>query len=78
MDEISTDSQHVINLAREVLNLAEGNASQGLDLQERLLKSIFKLQIAIEGSAHYVIRKRHQVCSNFLGNFMAFGGHPSH
>ena len=37
MDGISTDSQHVINLAREVLNLAEANAPQGLHLQERLL-----------------------------------------
>ena len=75
MDEISTDSQHVINLAREVLNLAEGNAAQGLDLQERLLRSNFKLQMAAEGSAQYVIRKRHHVSSRFLGNLMAFGDH---
>lgn len=61
MEKSSNESQHVVQLAQEVLSLAEASATQGLSLQEKLLKSIRKLQIAAEGPARYVIRKRQQV-----------------
>lgn len=61
MDESSNNSQHVIQMAQEVLNLAQENATQGLRLQEKLMKSILKLQIAAQGPASYVFRKRNQV-----------------
>lgn len=60
MDESSNNSQHVIQMAQEVLNLAQENATQGLRLQEKLMKSILKLQIAAQGPASYVFRKRNQ------------------
>ena len=60
-------NKDVVRLAREVLSIVEHPSSQTSGVQEELLKIIRKLQIAAEGPAHYVIRKRHQVARTAFG-----------
>ena len=59
-----SSSATIVQLARQVLNIAETHSNEALFIHEDLLQSIRKLQVAAEGPAHYVIRKRHQVYSH--------------
>ena len=51
----------VQTLAKRVSELAEHHTGDGAPPQEELLQAIQRLQVAAEGPAHYVARKRHEV-----------------
>ena len=51
----------VLTLAKRVVELAEHQTSNGSAPQKELIGAIKRLQIAVEGPAHYVARMRHQV-----------------
>lgn len=55
------DQSPVLSLAKKVTELAELQTSHGHVQQEEFLQAIQRLQIAVEGPAHYVARKRHEV-----------------
>ena len=59
----------IVRLARQVLSIAEDQSNRPSDSQEDLLRLIRKLQVAVEGPAHYVMRKRHQVARTPLEFF---------
>ena len=51
----------VLSLANKVTELAALQKHQVPVPQEEFLQAIQRLQIAVEGPAHYVARKRHEV-----------------
>ena len=53
--------ESVLNLAKRVAELAERDSSHGSVSQRDYMEAIQRLQIAVEGPAHYVARMRHQV-----------------
>ena len=60
MEQTKPDS--VLTLAKRVTELAERQASDGSSVsQKEFLEATQRLQIAVEGPAHYVARMRHQV-----------------
>ena len=61
-----TDQNSVLSLANKVSELAELQSSHGPVQQEGFIKAIQRLQIAVEGPAHYVARKRHEVRDHAL------------
>ena len=61
-----TDQDSVLSLANKVSGLAELQSSHNLVQQEEFIKAIQRLQIAVEGPAHYVARKRHEVRDHAL------------
>ena len=56
-----TDLNSVLSLANKVSELAVLQTHQVSVPQEEFLQAIQRLQIAVEGPAHYVARKRHEV-----------------
>jgi len=69
MDKPAPNFEHTVDLARQVLSMAGANLHQNPSLQEEFLRSIRQLQVAAEGPAHYVIRKRHQVSHKIPKSF---------
>ena len=61
-----TDQSSVLSLANKVSELAELQSSHGRVQQEEFIQVIQRLQIAVEGPAHYVARKRHEVQDHML------------
>lgn len=59
MEQPKQDS--ILNLAKKTTELAERQISDGSVSQGEFLEAIQRLQIAVEGPAHYVARMRHQV-----------------
>ena len=59
MEQIEENS--ILSLAKRVSNLAELQTSHGSVPQGQFVEAIQRLQIAVEGPAHYVARIRHQV-----------------
>lgn len=55
------DQNPVLSLAKKVTEMAELQTSHGFVQQEEFIQAIQRLQIAVEGPAHYVARKRHEV-----------------
>lgn len=60
------ESNDVLSLANKVSELAALQTHQVFVPQEEFLQAIQRLQIAVEGPAHYVARKRHEVKLNAL------------
>lgn len=56
----------ILSLANKVSELAVLQTHQVSVPQEEFLQAIQRLQIAVEGPAHYVARKRHEVRHNSL------------
>lgn len=56
-----TEQNPVLSLAKKINELAELQTSNGFVQREEFLQAIQRLQIAVEGPAHYVARKRHEV-----------------
>ena len=56
-----TGQSSVLSLAKRVSELAELQTSHGSVPQAEFVEAIQRLQIAVEGPAHYVARMRHQV-----------------
>lgn len=56
----------VLSLANKVSELAVLHTHHVSVPQEEFLQAIQRLQIAVEGPAHYVARKRHEVQHNTL------------
>lgn len=61
-----TDLNYILSLANKVSELAVLQTHQVPVPQEEFLQTIQRLQIAVEGPAHYVARKRHEVQHNSL------------
>ena len=59
MEQPCQDS--VLTLAKRTAELAERHTSDGSVSQREFLETIQRLQIAVEGPAHYVARMRHHV-----------------
>lgn len=55
------DANSVLSLANKVSELAALQTHQVPVPKEDFLQAIQRLQIAVEGPAHYVARKRHEV-----------------
>ena len=53
--------ESVLTLAKRVTELAERQSSHGPVSQREFLEAIQRLQLTVEGPAHYVARMRHQV-----------------
>ena len=51
----------VLLAARRVVELAESKFNQSWMFHEDLVKAVQRLQVEVEGPAHYVLRMRHQV-----------------
>lgn len=62
----NADSNSVLRLASKVFELAALQTHQIPVPQEDFLQAIQRLQLAVEGPAHYVARKRHEVHLNLL------------
>lgn len=56
-----TGQNSILSLAKKVSGLAELQTSHGLVPQGEFVEAIQRLQMAVEGPAHYVARMRHQV-----------------
>lgn len=56
-----TDRNIVLSLAKKVTEMAELQTSHGFVQQDEFVQAIQRLQIAVEGPAHYVARKRLEV-----------------
>lgn len=63
-NEVSKNT--ILSLANKVSELAVLQTHQVSVPQEEILQAIQRLQIAVEGPAHYVARKRHEVKQNAL------------
>jgi hypothetical protein len=64
---VSPDTNvNILSLANKVSELAALQTHQVPVRQEEFLQAIQRLQIAVEGPAHYVARKRHEVRYNRL------------
>ena len=64
MEQTQQDS--ILSLSKKVSELAEVQTSHGSVPQGEFVKAIQRLQIAVEGPAHYVARLRHQVRNQVL------------
>lgn len=51
----------VVALAKRVAEMAERQSSNSSVPQKEFMEAIQRLQIAVEGPAHYIARMRHQV-----------------
>ena len=60
------DQNTVLSLAKKVTEIAELRTSNGFVQQEEFVEAIQRLQIAVEGPARYVERKRHEVRDHAL------------
>ena len=61
-----TDQNSILSLANRVSELAELQNNHGRVQQVEFIEAIQRLQIAVEGPAHYVARKRHEVRDHAL------------
>jgi hypothetical protein len=61
-----TEQNSIRSLAKRVSELAERQTSHGSVPQGEFVEAIQRLQVAVEGPAHYVARMRHQVRDHVL------------